>query len=481
MPMENRPVISPTGEGESLVMFRNSQGGEARGTLLRLTRDEAVFEVYNPYSIVQASEVLDSFQVFMTDRLVYSGRAVVQGLVNTGLMLVCDVSLDDGWVDADIFLPINEHSRLLGEFNAFQSEWQRVQQILPAYKVVVADVGSFFLDLRRWLERIELGIRSSPNSDRSLLEREVIEQLRPEVLPAIDRLFFRFEEVANTVSEELLPLHRTYVKRQLHPFVLSAPFAYRTYQKPLGYAGDYEMVNMILGDPFLGGSLFAKVLNVWLLAQPSAQAHRNRVSFLAERLESEVKRVAGRGRRARVLNLGCGPAGEVQRFLAQSPVSDQADLVLLDFNDETLDYVRRVLGELLERHHRQTRLNFEKRSVHQILKESGRAPVASVARDYDLIYCAGLFDYLSDRICKRLMTYFYELLAPEGLLIATNVDASNPNRNSMDLILEWHLIYRTLAQLKELAPEQADPDNCRVESDPTGVNIFIEVRKPRER
>jgi extracellular factor (EF) 3-hydroxypalmitic acid methyl ester biosynthesis protein len=480
MAMESRPVISPTGEGESLVMFHNSQGGDARGTLLRLTRDEAVFEVYNPYSIVQASEVLDSFQVFMTDRLVYSGRAVVQGLVNTGLMLVCDVSLDEGWVDADIFLPINEHTRLLGEFNAFQSEWQRVQQILPAYKVVVADVGSFFLDLRRWLERIELGIRSCPNTDRGLLEREVIEQLRPEVLPAIDRLFLRFEEVANTVSEDLLPLHRTYVKRQLHPFVLSAPFAYRTYQKPLGYAGDYEMVNMILGDPFLGGSLFAKVLNVWLLAQPSAQAHRNRVTFLADQLESEVKRVAGKGRRARVLNLGCGPAGEVQRFLALSPVADLADLVLLDFNDETLDYVRRVLGEILELHHRQTRLSFEKRSVHQILKESGRAPDASVARGYDLIYCAGLFDYLSDRICKRLMTYFYELLAPEGLLIATNVDASNPNRNSMDLILEWHLIYRTLAQLKELAPEQADPDNCRVESDPTGVNIFIEVRKPRE-
>jgi len=64
-------------------------------------------------------------------------------------------------------------------------------------------------------------------------------------------------------------------------------------------------------------------------------------------------------------------------------------------------------------------------------------------------------------------------------LIATNVDASNPNRHSMDLILEWHLIYRTAPQMLELAPEQADPADCRVEPDPTGVNIFLEVRKPR--
>jgi extracellular factor (EF) 3-hydroxypalmitic acid methyl ester biosynthesis protein len=345
---------------------------------------------------------------------------------------------------------------------------------------VVADVSSFFLDLRRWLERIELGIRSSPHMDRALLERDVIEQLSPKVLPAIDRLFVRFEHAAGAVDEGLLPLHRTYVKRQLHPYVLAAPFAYRTHQKPLGYAGDYEMVNMILREPFEGGSLFAKVLNFWLLQQPSAQAHRNRVVHLARRLEEEGRRVAAEGRRARVLNLGCGPAGEVQAFLARSPVADLVDLVLLDFNDETLEFTQRVLGELRERHHRQTGLRYEKRSVHQILKDSGRVPDASVAGGYDLIYCAGLFDYLSDRICKRLMTYFYELLAPDGLLIGTNVDASNPNRHSMDLILEWHLIYRDLGQLRDLAPDQAPTDRCVVAADDTRVNIFLEVRKPGE-
>lgn len=478
--MDNRPVISPTGEGDSLVLFRNSQGGEARGTLLRLGRDQAVFEVYNPYSIVQASEVLDTLQVFMADRLVYSGRAVVQGLVNTGLMLVCQVSLEDSWIEVDVFLPLNQRERLVGEFVAFETEWSRVQQILPDYKVVVADVSSFFLDLRRWLERIELGIRSSPDMDRELLERDVIEQLRPKVLPAIDRLFVRFEAAADVVSEDLLPLHRTYVKRQLHPFVLAAPFAYRTHQKPLGYAGDYEMVNMILREPFEGGSLFAKVLNVWLLQQPSAQAHRNRVQHLCRVLAEEATRLAARGRRARVLNLGCGPAGEIQLFLARHAVADQVDFVLLDFNDETLEFAQRTLGELKQRHRRQTGLRFEKRSVHQILKDSGRALDASVAGGYDVVYCAGLFDYLSDRICKRLMNYFYELLAPEGLLIGTNVDASNPNRHSMDLVLEWHLIYRDQAQLRALAPDQAPAGASRVEADDTQVNIFIEVRKPGE-
>ena len=35
------------------------------------------FEVYNPFSIVQLSEVLSEFKIVMSDRVVYSGRAVV--------------------------------------------------------------------------------------------------------------------------------------------------------------------------------------------------------------------------------------------------------------------------------------------------------------------------------------------------------------------------------------------------------------------
>ena len=43
--------------------------------------------------------------------------------------------------------------------------------------------------------------------------------------------------------------------------VMLAICVYRAYTKPLGYAGDYEVVNMMLRDPFEGDSLFAKVIN----------------------------------------------------------------------------------------------------------------------------------------------------------------------------------------------------------------------------
>ncbi len=116
--------------------------------------------------------------------------------------------------------------------------------------------------------------------------------------------------------------------------------------------------------------------------------------------------------------------------------------------------------------------------MHQILKEGRRGTEIGKNNVYDVVYCAGLFDYLSDRICLRLMDIFYEIVAPGGLLIATNVEASNPDRQMMEYLMDWHLIYRDSKQLLTLAPEKAPRENCRVLSDETKVNIFLEVRKP---
>lgn len=463
---------------DSFIVCRNSQGAEVRASLLRSTRYLVVFEVYNPYSILQMSEVLTDFKIIMTDRLVYSGRAVVSNLVNTGILLVCEATLDESWLDVDLFSSANRQDKLQTEFGEFIREWEKIRKVLPEFKVVIADMQTLLMDLRRWLEQVELGIRSEPSGNRMEIERDVVMQLRDPMLPLVDSWFARFDEVADSIDKELLPTHRAYARRQLHPLVLCAPFVYRTYQKPLGYAGDYEMVNMILRDPFEGGSLFAKLINVGFLYQPPAEAHRNRIVYLNDRLVEETRRITRKGRNARIFNLGCGPAGEIQRFLRQDDLCDHAHFTLMDFNDETLQHTGKLLDDLKMRHRRNTPIQMVKKSVHQILKETARPGSDFKPNSYDFVYCAGLFDYMSDRICKRLMNIFYDMLAPGGLLVATNVDAAKPFRHSMEFILEWHLICRNKDQIAALKPDRASPDSFRVSADRTDVNVFIEVRKP---
>ena len=480
--MENKIITADSAKMDTFIVCRNSQGAEVRASPLRLTRYSVTFEVYNPYSILQLSEVLMDFQIFIGQRMVYSGRAVVRSIVNAGIMLVCEAGLDEEWLDVDVFSPLNRRERLHQEFRDFIAEWKKVYKVRPDFKVIVADIETLLLDLRRWMEQIELGVRSQPEVDRLQLERSVIDELTEPMFPELEPVFLQFEEICRSIDEKERPVHGSYVKRQLHPVVSCAPFFYRSWRKPLGYAGDYEMVNMMLRDPMEGGSMFAKLLNVFFLNTAPVVAHRNRIIFLVDQLRDEARRHSIKGKVARVFNLGCGPARELQRFIAEEEICNYTEFTLLDFNDETLEYTGRLLEDLKRANGRSTRIKTVRRSVHQILKESARPGDDSPLRpgSYDIVYCAGLFDYLSERICKRLMNIFYDLLAPGGLLIATNVDDSNPSKHWMEYVVDWHLVYRDKAAFERLCPDAAPPGACQVKAEKLGVNIFLEVRKPEE-
>ncbi len=471
-------ILNASSGGETVIVFENSQGLEVRATPLRLTRYQASFEVYNPYSILQLSEVLSEFCIYMGERMVYKGRAVISSLVNTGILLVCEATLDEAWLDVDLFSPLTSHNRLKAEFSAFIEEWRKIYTVNPEFKVAVADLATLLLDLRRWLEQVELNVRSQPAGSRDQLERDVIFQLRESIAREVFPAFTKFEEVCLEIEPEKKPAHGNYVKRQIYPVVSCAPFFYRSFRKPLGYAGDYEMVSMMLRDPLEGATLFAKMLNMFFLDTAPVVAHRNRIDYLIAQLETEATKAASEGRRLKVFNLGCGPAGEIQRFIRESELSNHIDFTLLDFNEETINYTRDTLEQLRKSHGRTTGLEFHLRSVHQILKDAVREDSSFARGTFQFVYCAGLFDYLSDRICKRLMDIFFELVAPGGLLVATNVDASNPSRNWMEYVSDWHLVYRSANGFLNLKPDKADEDYTTVTSEELGVNIFLEVRRP---
>jgi extracellular factor (EF) 3-hydroxypalmitic acid methyl ester biosynthesis protein len=464
---------------ESLVVFKTSQGVESRASLLRLTRHSVVLELCSSASDLRASEVLADLKIILHSRTLYSGRAVVSNVMDTGLVTVCEATLSDAWADVDFSDTVGLTKTIGPQFGEFVQQWQKLYRVLPEYKVAIADLQTFLTDLRLWLEQVEVGVRSAPTADRIQMEQEAVQRLQPSVVPAINSLFERFEEVALRVEPDLVPAHQAFGKRLVHPLLLGSPFVYRTYAKPLGYAGDYEMVNMMFRDPAEGASLFAKMVNIYALQLPPIIGHRNRITYLTEQLIQETRCLAARQRKLRVFTLGCGPAHEVQRFIAGDALSSHAHLTLADFNDETINRTTAILNEVKRRHGRETSLHLIKKSVHHLLKQADRTTQYTDADRHDFIYCAGLFDYLSNKVCQTLMGVFYDMLAPGGLLVATNVDV-HPARGEMECFLEWHLIHRNTEQMQSITPRRAKPHNVTLKRDPTGVNVFMEVRKPND-
>ena len=461
-------------QSQSVIKCRNSQGMEVQANLLRLTRYSVVFEVYNPYSILQLSEVLSDFRILANKRLIYRGKAVVSNLLNTGLVLVCEASLEDGWQEVDFLSGVTGEADLGSQFAGFMSEWKAANRVQDAFKISVADMSSALTGVQHWMGGIDVGIRSTATRRREDLEREIFSNIQQKVIAEVIPAMESFEEVANQVSEEEMPSHKSYIRRELHPIVLCSPFLYRTYTKPLGYAGDYEMVNMMLRDPYEGASSFAKILNYAMLNTEPVVAHRNRIDYLVDMLDREASQRFGR-ERARAFNLGCGPAEEVLRFLKEHDSSDLMEFDLLDFNPETLEYTRERLDKARMSMGRNTRMRFIPRSVHQILKAAVQPGGDPELSNYDVVYCAGLFDYLSQRVGKRLVEFFCSIAKPGGVVVVTNVADTNPRKAWMEYLMEWNLIYRSKEEMLDLVPAGVPVKRVEVKVDSTGVNLFLEI------
>ncbi len=197
---------------DSLVLFQNSQGQHGRGTLIHITRNQAVIEIYNPYSIVQISEVLTSVKVIRGERVIYHGKAVVTNIVTTGLMIIVSCSLTDAWSDLTGLLP--GHG-LEAETRRFVNDWQASHRLRPGYQLVVSTMRSFLGELSHWLAEAEATVLDEDaenQNDALALAEDFYRDIRSPVMPKIVDLITSFEREASAVPEDLLTVHKSFTR-----------------------------------------------------------------------------------------------------------------------------------------------------------------------------------------------------------------------------------------------------------------------------
>lgn len=445
--------------------------------LTEFNKEHVIFKLDDSLVTLKLSDILEPFSIFLDNRALYQGKAVVVNLIVSGSTTICQAKLEDGWGGSPGGNSEFSTETIRQNYDNFVNHWQVFYRLAPEYKVIIADMYSFLNELKLYLEGLDLRLNSLPRGEKTEYEQKILLEVGRPAIQLIDWHFERFESAAHQLAPEHLPIYKNLMRRMIHPLVLGAPFPNRTFRKPLGYAGDYQIVKMMSDNAYEGSSLHEKIVHKWFVEQPPAEAHRNRLKLLTEKIVKEAVRVHASGQKCKVLNIGCGPAIEVQNFLENHRISDETEFTLLDFNEETLEYAKSRMEAIKETYRRQTTFNYLKKSVNNIFKENLTETRTQDRTSYHMIYCAGLFDYLSDAVCEKLMQIFYQWLLPDGLLIATNVTSRNPLRHGMEHLLDWHLTYRDAAQAGNLIPKEAPAELCRLASDITGINLFIEIRK----
>ncbi len=256
-----------------------------------------------------------------------------------------------------------------------------------------------------------------------------------------------------------------WVRDRLQPYLLRSEIGYRAIRKPAGYAGDFKTILHVYGRRPQGRDAVGELVDAALLKIDAAWAVFHRRELLAGEIRRTHAGVTGRA--VRVTSLACGPAEELQEAYRVLDGDCPLDVILIDIDQDALDHATHRLAHVGMPHLTQAlRCNL-------IQVAQGRRRVDLPPQD--LIYSAGLLDYLDDDVVVGLLDAAHGWLAPGGRLIVGNVHPCNPDRALLDHVFDWPLIHRSEADMDRLLGNSRFGRPCtRIRFEPQGLNLFAE-------
>jgi hypothetical protein len=240
----------------------------------------------------------------------------------------------------------------------------------------------------------------------------------------------------------------------------------RTREKPLGYAGDYELLTRIIQEECTTDPL-GRIFDRYFQQQAAAMAVRDRTTLAATLLATDC--LAKAPADYPVVSFGCGPALEIRRGIEILPweVRPRVKVTLLDLDAASLAVAAQSIADVTTpeqvREHREN-----------LPRLAGHARAAELIGCPQLLICLGLFDYLEATAAERLLRLFWDQLGPGGILLVGNFIPSHATRAYMEWIGNWYLTYRTFGQLRQLAERVGIPTNRRrIGLEVTGSNLLL--------
>lgn len=230
------------------------------------------------------------------------------------------------------------------------------------------------------------------------------------------------------------------------------------FQKPHGYAGDYEIIDRIY-TRYVSDKAHLSKWDVYMQDQAAVRAIRNRVQYFCQQAEKAQRVAQITQRNAEVLNLASGPGRDMLEFFENNPDA-QVHFDCIEQDQNAVNHAKALCKDFLHKttFHVKNALRFQSK------------------KNYDLIWSTGLFDYFDDKVFVFMLKKLGAIVAEDGEIVIGNFSLMNPSKSYMELF-EWHLHHRSPDTLKALAIAAGfAADRISVEKEATGVNLFLHIR-----
>lgn len=463
------------------VRFHDFQNVEHTCQVKDYSRTGLSFYLEDGSLLLKIGDMIADLRFYSSNQLVHTSPSNIihiQDEDQNGKVISCIGCLFEMPMDVYNIVKMEKITRLQNDFMDFVQSMAIEENLDPEFVNLTSNL-QFILD--RYREKLYQEMATISQEDIGL-QGTLMDTLKE---LAFDVLFYElniyYDHFSNIVNNFTDPnqrfIHRKFFQTRLSEFFSQSKLCHRGFTKPLGYAGDYEMMNIIYRNTFEGDNLFAQVMSKIDCEGSAARAVRNRRAYLYKKLRELVSNTK-HGHTIKIMSVACGPAIEFSDLLSSIEGKDlplSIEYIALDQDAIALQDARTRIEPHIK-DNSTIRVYFEEDNIKRLIV--GRDNNKDLYKGLDFLYSAGLFDYLSDRASSRLIHKLYSFLKPGGLMIIGNFGPYNPQRFFMEFGAEWFLVYRSEEHLKSLASDLPGNPLLGIEKEPEGVNLFLTIVKP---
>ncbi len=400
------------------------------------------------------------------ERPCYVGPADIARRERTARGFKFGLKIVDGYLDIERMVRLHDEVALNRELG--EAETNHDRHVPPNYRRLCADVVYMLRRYRRILEPYEQAALTGDGDAMARLGE--VHALCEDRFMAEFRAHWREgnEIVTDLPADPVVVASvKQFTEAVVTPELVAGPIWRRSYEKPRGYPGDYQIMNYVYGDEPKNIGAYARLCHKAGVEVGKSVA--TRMEMLESRIAETIDAGNGDGRPREITSLGCGPAREIIAYLGRGAPARPVRFTLIDQDHAALSHAYEAIYPLISRLGGRATANCLHLSFGQLF---GSPELADRIAPQHLIYSAGLVDYLPVRQARLLVAGLYQKLAPGGTLVVGNMKAPTDNVWPLKFILDWELLYRTAAEMYHLsaAVPEASVD---LRLDPTGYNYLL--------
>lgn len=419
--------------------------------------------------------LLPAVTVHFEGQEAYRGAAVVSSVREVDGAPVVGASFCDALLDLERFLRLREIREWAERGGAQLVEESRPWHTRAGerFRAKVADFRLFLEDARETLGRLEselswsLAYEGPPTPALTALKQT----LRAGFVADFVRLHREVDAALREAPAADGAALRAFSLRHLDPLILSAPFFHRARHKPRGYPGDFQVMQFIYEKQFEGASLFARAVHLAGVHTDGAAVVRSRKELVKSLLTERIQRSPPQ-REFRIASIAAGPAQETYELLASlEDVASRIEIVLFDQDPDALTLAFSRIKQVVDaRWASRVKVRFLHDSIKRLIRDPS---LLAEHGPFDVIICAGLFDYLERRHAATLSKSFYQSLRADGSAYVGNVVPELPSRWLMEHHLDWALKYKTRDEMRAFVLDGCPDAEVSVVEESVGYNPFV--------